>query len=237
MIKKITLGLAILTMVFTPLMTQGFGYGKRGGDGKRFDGGMAAMIATLPLEDLSDEEIIGLFHMREEEKLARDVYTTLYGIWKLRIFSNIAHSEQRHMDALKVLMDRYGLADPVTDDTVGIFHNSKLQNLYNVLVDNGKSSLVEALKVGVLIEDLDIYDLKIFLVEADNLDIRIVYQNLMKGSRNHLRVYFGQLEARGGDYIIGEYLTEEEFWAIIDSPMERGMVDSDGKPIFGPIGW
>jgi len=88
MTKRIILGLAILAMVLTPMRAQdqgwgnrGPGNGNRGGGGIRFDGGMEAMIAILPLEDLSDTEVAGLFHMREEEKLARDIYTTLYAEW------------------------------------------------------------------------------------------------------------------------------------------------------------
>ncbi|MDP2030099.1 MAG: DUF2202 domain-containing protein [Thiobacillus sp.] len=48
-----------------------------------------------------------LLFMREEEKLARDVYLTLYETWGLAVFSNIASSEQSHMDALLKLLRTY----------------------------------------------------------------------------------------------------------------------------------
>ena len=59
--------------------------------------------------------------MREEEKLAKDVYTTLGQVWGINIFTNISSAEQTHTDSVKTLIDRYGLEDPITDETIGIF--------------------------------------------------------------------------------------------------------------------
>ena len=47
--------------------------------------------------------------MREEEKLARDVYVALGDRWGLRVFENIARAEQRHMDAVVAQLDREGV--------------------------------------------------------------------------------------------------------------------------------
>lgn len=54
--------------------------------------------------------------MREEEKLARDVYLELYETWDLPVFYNIAQSEQTHMGAVKTLIEKYNLKDPITDE-------------------------------------------------------------------------------------------------------------------------
>ena len=70
---------------------------------------------------ISDEEMNGLIHMRVEEKLARDVYICLGELWSVRIFQNIQKSEQRHMDAMKRLIDFYEIPDPAENDEVGIF--------------------------------------------------------------------------------------------------------------------
>jgi hypothetical protein len=64
------------------------------------------------VSELSAEEAASLLFMREEEKLARDVYNTLSATWGIQSFSIIASSEQRHMDEIKVLLDRYALTDP-----------------------------------------------------------------------------------------------------------------------------
>jgi len=117
--------------------------------------------------------------MREEEKLAHDVYVTLYEQWGLPIFQNISQSEQAHTEAVKALLERYGVADPATG-TIGTFSNPELQSLYTDLIARGSQSLVEALKVGVAIEELDILDLQERLVQTDNADIQQVFNNLLQ---------------------------------------------------------
>ncbi|MEO2154237.1 MAG: DUF2202 domain-containing protein [Nanoarchaeota archaeon] len=119
-------------------------------------------VMQLPKQPLDEQEINDIEHMREEEKLARDVYLTLYNKWGLSIFKNIARSEQNHMNAVKVLIEKYNLEDPVeeTGDEIGKFENPELEKLYNELVEKGSQSIKDALEVGATIEDLDIYDLE-----------------------------------------------------------------------------
>ncbi len=198
----------------------------RGNQGRRHGGGQQAdpaMVTNLPFQDLSSEEKAGLMKMREEEKLARDVYQVLYDRWQLRIFANIARSEQQHMDAVKVLLDKYQQPDPITDTTTGAFTDPELQKLYTALVDQGQKSLIGALEVGATIEDLDIKDLYDFLEQTDNIDIQTVYQNLAKGSRNHLRAFTSQLSSNGVTYK-AQFLTPEQISDIITAPRERGRV-------------
>lgn len=211
-------------------------HGRGAGYGKGFNGGVNALASSLPYEELSEAEILGLFQMREEEKLARDVYLALYEKWDYPIFQNIASSEQRHMEAVKAILDKYDLVDPVIDDSAGVFSNMKIQNLYHELVLKGNISISQALYVGALIEDLDIFDLKESKQVADNVDIQTVYQNLMKGSRNHLRSFMRFLSSLGEVYE-GTYLTPEEIAEIVASPMERGLYDHEGNPIYPNIGW
>jgi hypothetical protein len=151
-------------------------------------------------EPLSDAEAQGILYMREEEKVARDVYTTLYEAWGLTVFQNIARSEQIHMDAIKTLIDRYELVDPVADAGVGEFANADLQDLYDELVARGSVSLTEALAVGALIEELDITDLQQRISDATHEDVAWVYENLLNGSRNHLRAFVNVLGRYGETY-------------------------------------
>jgi hypothetical protein len=171
-------------------------------------------------EVLSTEEAQYLLFLREEEKLAHDVYTTLYKQWRLNIFSNIAESEQRHMDAVKALLDKYGLGDPLLAQT-GQFTNQDLQAAYDALVERGFRSLMDALQVGGFIEELDIKDLQAALTTTSREDITQVYEDLMRGSRNHLRAFAGQIENRGIDYE-AQILPQSEVDEIIDSPTESG---------------
>jgi len=149
---------------------------------------------------LSDDETSGLLHMVEEEKLARDVYLTLYNETGLKVFERIAQSEGRHMDAVLGLIEKYNLTAPDTLDQVGVFQNEELQSLYDQLVEQGSQSTVDALKVGALIEETDIKDLEEWIAKTDNEDIKTVYSNLMKGSENHLRAFVRNLEAQGVSY-------------------------------------
>jgi hypothetical protein len=158
-------------------------------------------INDLDYEELSPEETAGLIFMREEEKLARDVYNTLHAKWGIRVFNNIAQSEQRHTDAIKSLIEKYELNDPVENDIPGEFVNEDLQNLYNTLVIRGDSTLVDALMVGALIEEVDIIDIQKEIDEhVDNEDIAIVYDNLINGSYNHLRAFVRNLSRQGIEY-------------------------------------
>jgi len=189
-------------------------------------------VSALPSEDLSTDEIDGLLFMREEEKLARDVYTALYEKWSLPIFSNIAQSEQTHTEAVKNVLDKYNLDDPVTDDSIGVFVNETLQNLYNDLTVQGMSSIEDALIVGATIEDLDISDLLVQLEKTDNQDITLVYENLLRGSRNHLRAFISQLQRYDGNYV-PQYITQDVYDEILSSQQETGMMRGSGTSGWG----
>lgn len=202
----------------------------RNGQGKGQGKGQGqSSLASLPVEDLNDFEKASLLQMREEEKLARDVYLTLGEKFDLPVFTNIPRSEQRHMDQLEQLLDRYGLEDPVADSERGQFASQEMQSLYNQLVSQGSQNEVAALKVGATIEDLDIHDLEKALAgDVDNQDIAMVYRNLVKGSRNHMRAFLSQLDAREETYE-AQYIAQADLEAIAGSDWERGPADGKGK--------
>lgn len=182
---------------------------------------MRPTLENLPAEPISDIELTDLLFTREEEKLARDVYETLYERWNLQIFSNIAQSEQTHTEAVRDLLVKYQIPDPVTDDTTGVFVDPELQSLYSSLVAKGLTSEVDALEVGMMIEEMDIVDLQEAIDNTDNDDIALLYENLLRGSRNHLRSFTRQLENRQAGYE-PQYISDEEFQSIVTSNPERG---------------
>ena len=143
---------------------------------------------------LTQAEIDGLTYMREEEKLARDAYLTLYDTWHLPIFSKIANSEVMHMSKVKDLLDRYGLPDPAAGQPIGVFTDPILQQLYDDLMVRGNLSPTEALKVGVTIEEVDIEDLQKYMVLTNRTDILHVYNALLNGSYHHLSAFNSQLD-------------------------------------------
>lgn len=177
-------------------------------------------ITDFPKEPLSTEEINSLYLMREEEKFAHDVYTKLFEKWGMNIFNSISNSEQTHTDAVLILIEKYELEDPATNNVIGEFTDTTLQRLYNEFVTFGSQSLINGLITGATIEDLDIYDLQELLKVVNNQDITFVYNNLLKGSRNHMRSFYPQIISNGGSYI-AQYITQQELEDIINSPREN----------------
>ena len=165
-----------------------------------------------------------LIIMREEEKVARDTYRELAAQWELGIFSNISKAEQKHMDAIEKLLEKYGIADPVTNDTTGIFANKDLRTIYEGLLERGFMSSTDALQVGAFVEEFDIRDLKQAIAESTEDDLIKVYENLERSSRNHLRAFVRQIESQGVVYQ-AQVLSVEEVDEIVNSDMERGHED------------
>jgi len=180
-----------------------------------------ALSAIVP-GPLSPEEAAGLAYMREEEKLAHDVYSTLYERWGATVFRTIANGEQKHSDAIKTLLERYGLADPAAGNGAGVFDDPELQALYNTLVAQGSASLAAALKVGAAIEEIDILDLQERLAQTDHADIQRVYQNLENGSHNHLRAFVSNWEKQTGEVYRPQYLDQDTYDAIVNGGSGNG---------------
>jgi len=167
------------------------------------------------LDPLSQAEINDLKFLREEEKLARDVYLYSYDKYQLKIFDNISQSEQRHMNSVLNLLNKYGIPDSASTE-IGVFNNPDLQKLYNTLTKQADISSVEALKAGATIEDLDINDIDDFTTNTTKPDILNVYENLNCGSKNHIRAFTRWLENEEVTYT-PQYLSIEEYNVILSS--------------------
>jgi hypothetical protein len=196
---------------------QGNGNGNGNGGNGNGDG---TGITNIPAADLSTDEAASLLYMREEEKLARDVYNALYTTWGQPTFQNIASSEQQHMDQIKLLLDRYALTDPAL--APGQFTDPTLQALYDQLVAQGSASLADALKVGAAIEEIDILDLQTRIAQTDNADIQLVYNNLMSGSNNHLQAFTSVLTQQTGEVYQPQYLSADVYQSIITNSAGNG---------------
>jgi len=182
--------LANFGLLLAALLISGSILGQGGGPGPQQDVG-----------ELSEAEQATLIFMREEEKLARDSYLTLHDLWGKLVFANIALSEQRHMDAMKNMLDLYGATDPVADEAdIGTYANNTLQDLYDGLMQRGDDSLLEAYHVGAYIEEQDIFDLRAAILGTDEEPLESAYENLLAGARNHLRAFVAHIVAGGVDY-------------------------------------
>jgi hypothetical protein len=171
-------------------------------------------------EATADAHVADVTYLREEEKLARDVYLTLHKRWGLQIFDNISRSEQRHMDRMRSLLASYGAPDPVRSDEVGAFTNPELGALYEKLTRQGEKSETQALLVGATIEDLDIRDIIAMKERTSAPEALDAFAKLECGSRNHMRAFTRQLAARGVVYE-AQYLTAGELEAIVKGDHEQ----------------
>ncbi len=172
-----------------------------------------ANIASTISGEISTEASVsenpddGLLYMSEEEKIARDVYIALYEYWGLRTFANIANAEQQHMDMVIYLLDVRGLDNPISGLGYGEFKTEAFAQLYADLVAQGTKSIQDALLVGCLIEDLDIYDLDRYIASTTDESELWVYNNLKSGSENHMRSFSRQL-ARYNQSYTAQYISD-----------------------------
>lgn len=159
-------------------------------------------INTAPQITISDDIRQGLLLMREEEKLAKDVYAYFASLYSVPAFTNITASETKHMSSVKTLLDKYNITDPVKDDTIWVFTNPLFTMLYNELTTKGTTSLTEALKIWIQIEELDITDIDKLLSQVPtDSDFALVYNNLRSWSIRHLTSFINNLEKQWETYV------------------------------------
>lgn len=169
-------------------------------------------------QTITESDKAALIFMLEEEKLTRDTYAYLDGLWTINQFANIMNSEQTHINAVENLLIQYNLDYTILP--VGEFENQDLQNLYNQFVIDGAINTTNALHIGATIEDLDIMDLQSNLDATTNSDVISVFEMLQCGSRNHLRSFVSTIEISGDTYV-PQFLTQEEFNLIISGSHEQ----------------
>lgn len=182
---------------------------------------------SVTTSELSTAEIDGLLFMREEEELARDLYLDIFAAKdnRLNTFKNISdNAETQHAEAIRVLLEKYGIEDPSTGEH-NTYTSAELQALYNQLLNIALGSDdLAALRVGALVEETDIEDINTELaqVSVEHQDIITTYENLLCGSRNHLRSFVKQIEnLTGTDYVIQIPALESEVLAILTTNQEQ----------------
>lgn len=127
-------------------------------------------IANVAASPLTEDEKRLVSYQYSEEMLARDAYVHFFKLYGDQTFQNIAESEQKHMDAVKTLLDRYSIAVPTG--------YGELQSTFDSLKAEGEKGKKEALEVGLKIEMLDIEDMVKAVKATDNDDVKIVFANI-----------------------------------------------------------
>lgn len=125
---------------------------------------------------LTHDEVEDLVAALNDEFLARATYTQVIADFgEVRPFSNIIRAEQRHIDALLLLFDRYGIEVPEDPWQGRVPH-------YH--------SLLEACRAGVEaeMENAALYDR--LLAGTSHADLLSTYRNLQRASQeNHLPAF------------------------------------------------
>lgn len=187
----------------------------------------AAVEIAETADVLTAAEQADLTFMREEEKLARDLYLAFYDLYGTPTIAKIAAPERRQMDSMLVLLERYGLEDPVGDAGRGVFENPELAALYDELLADGSVSLAEALHGAAAVEEIDILDLQESLENSDKVDITLAYQNLLDGSVNHLRAYSSLWERQTGESYTTQAMDAGQFTELMS--LDEGQNSSFGR--------
>lgn len=168
------------------------GHGNGTGSGNAAGAGMGMSglnVDGVASGTLSDEQKSALANLAEEEKLAHDVYVTLGEQYPdAAQFSHISQSETRHLDALRTLLDRYGVADPTAGTAPNTFTSTQFQQLYTQLV-TGATTSEAALDAGVTIEEADIAALQDARSSVTAPDVAQVYDALITASQRHLAAF------------------------------------------------
>lgn len=175
---------------------------------------------------LTDAEKNHVLWMREESKVARDLYTFLFNRWGIPVFKKKMVKEQVNMDRSLTIINKYGLTDPIVKDEQGIYSKENFRQMYVELAMRGNSSLPEALRAAAITEELDIMELEDALQNTiTNPDLKSIYNTMAVSSRNHLRAIIEQIQCMGEIYG-PQRLPEKRFYSIVDSPVEPETVEN-----------
>ncbi|MBF0212545.1 MAG: DUF2202 domain-containing protein [Magnetococcales bacterium] len=218
----LSITMVVVTLYQTYHVPSGHDKGQNGPTSTLSGGYATPVVAQYSNGPLTPNEARSILFMREEEKLARDIYQEMHRLWGMSMFVSISRAEQRHMDAVGQLIQRYGLSDPATQKDPGSFVDAHLEQMYQQLLQQGQRSLIDALRVGALVEETDILDLENAIKETDKPDIIQVYSLIQRGSFNHLRAFAHSMELQGIQYLPVK-LSAQSFDTILHSPMDTGL--------------
>jgi len=186
---------------------------------------------TQPLKD-------AIAYMGNEERLAYDIYLTLYDFHltnsstTIKQLNNIARkSEIQHIGIVQSIAQRYALTssdlsnittavanNTVTPETMprGTYGIQAIQDLYDALYAKGTQSKEDALMVGCMVEVTDINDLDSYITLAQDsnaTDVLEAFEVLRNGSYTHYWVFDKGLKNLGvaeGCYVAGDSLLGED---------------------------
>jgi len=173
----------------------GQGVGRQGaglqGRGPGMGAGVGSDLTNVASGTLTSAQKTQLAAMAEEEKLAHDLYVAFADKYGTRVFTRIPNAETRHLEEVRILLQRYAIADPTAGQAVGVFSTASIQQQYNKLLAQGTASVEAAYATARTVETTDITDLKAATAGVTAPDVLQVYKNLLAGSQRHLVAFGG----------------------------------------------
>jgi hypothetical protein len=174
--------------------------------------------------ELTDAQKYTLAYMWNEEKLAKEIYLALYGVWEgqtVTLYNIATQSETRHIAAVEGLVEAYDINITNLDDynesyseaelralAPGEYAIPELQELYDTLYIEGSSSEQQALEVGCKVEVRDIADLNESIAIASGIDDLVsTFELLRLQSYQHYKEISDTLKSMGvteGCCILGD---------------------------------
>jgi len=149
--------------------------------------GAAMAPAAAAIAD--DTRAADLTYSRDEERMARDLYTLFGQTYDAAVFDRIAGSEQQHFDAVGALLTSYAITDPAVGQPAGTYANTDVQKLFDQWKAQGLTSVQDAYAVGVALEQADIADLQGILARNADADAKRVFTHLLAASQHHLDAF------------------------------------------------
>ena len=169
---------------------------------------------TLPKEDLNNTEKEMLINARKNEKLAYDYNYTMFSKWGMPVFNHMATKLLANNDALKKMLNKYGLTDPINDMQIGKYSDNELQSKYDSAVAKGNESLKNAYIEAANIEEQMIKFYRDASDKVDNQDLKLLFDNLRVRAEHSFAAFVRNLYRFGYEYQ-PHYITQAEFNQIV----------------------
>jgi hypothetical protein len=167
----------------------GYGCATTNQNGGGYGPGTGRGLVVAPSGTLTAAQRSTLQANAQEEKLAHDLYTAFAARYDDPVFDRIAAAETRHLEALRTLLARYGIADPTAGLASGRFSDPTVQATHDRLLAGGLAGEPAALGVGRTVETTDIADLRAAAQGLTAPDMQRVYQHLLNASQQHLATF------------------------------------------------
>jgi len=177
-------------------------------------------VSEIPVGPLTLDEVNSVFFTLEGQKLQRDYQAGMAELWDNAVFREASENASLRMEAVALLLPRFGLAPP--SDVRGVFRDPHLAELYAQFSEYGSASEAGAIEMGAELSELNILDLQTHLDAATKEDMRLVYWHVLEASGVQLWASARAVERFGGASYEPRFLSALSFGQIMDSAGRPG---------------